>query len=209
VGNTVGDGVDTICLASTDKLGNRVSELLALLERVVHALPDVLVKLLVAELAQLGGTVDTVLLSGTDDATSDNDGDLTDAADVGVQPAISDLLLVEGGGQGRGGGVDHVLCDGRGLGENGAESDTGENVHVVSLAGCEKAAVVLHRREWRSGSKETAALGVEDSLLECALGLAGGVGQGEDDRPFSLAIFCRISLVKAPPIVDRPMRIVG
>ena len=181
--NTVGDAVDVICLAVclSNEVGNLLAELLAVLERVVHALDDVGIELLVRQVAELRGAVNTVLLGSANDTTSDDNGDFANAADVGVQPAISNLLLVQGCREGLGGGVDHVLCDGGGLGENGTETDTRENVHVVALAGGEELAVVLQGGEWRAGGEQAAALSVEDSLLECALRLAGRVGQGEDD----------------------------
>lgn len=181
VSNTVGDAVDTVGLGLSDELGHLVANCLAVLEGIVHALNDVRIELLVREVAEIDGAVNAILLGSTNDTAGDNNGDLADAADVRVQPAVGNLLLVEGCGKRLGGGVDHVLCDGCGLGENSAETDTGENVHVVALTRGEQLAIVLHGGEGRAGGEKTAALSVEDSLLECALRLAGGVGQGEDD----------------------------
>lgn len=68
-----------------------------------------------------------------------------------------------------------------GLGEDGAETDAGEDVHVVALTGLEGLTVVLESREGGARGEEAAALGVLDGVLESALGLAAWVGQGEDD----------------------------
>lgn len=72
-------------------------KVLALSVGVVHALLDVGIKLSICEASQLNSTVNTVLLGRTDDTAGYNNGDLADAADVGVQPAIGNLLLVERG----------------------------------------------------------------------------------------------------------------
>ena len=97
--NTVGDLSHTnssaIQLLARNKLRHLLVEVLGLSVRVIHVLLDVGVELLVSETAELGSTVNTVLLSRTDNTTGDNDGNLADAADVRVQPAVGDFLLVE------------------------------------------------------------------------------------------------------------------
>jgi hypothetical protein len=158
-----------------------VLNLLALGEGIVHALLDVLGQGLVVHVAEAELAVDTSLLGSADDAAGDNDADLADAADVGVHPVHLDLLGEERLREGLARGVDHGLSDVDGLGQDGTESNTGEDVHVVSLARLKSLAVVLESGERRARSEEDAALGVLDGVLEGALGLAAGVGQGEDD----------------------------
>lgn len=156
-------------------------DLLALGEGVVHALLDVLGEGLVVHVAEAELAVDASLLGSANDTAGDNDADVADAADVGVEPVLLDLLGQERGREGLSGSVDHGLGDVDGLGEDGAETYTGEDVHVVALAGLESLALVLDGGEGRARGEEAAALGVLDGVLEGALGLAAGVGQGEDD----------------------------
>lgn len=185
---TVGDAIDAVGVAVAvhagrggQEVGGLVEHALPLVEGIVHLLLDVRIELLVAEVSELNNTVDAVLLSSTDDTAGDNDGDVANAADIRVQPAVGDFLLVEGGRQRLGGGIDHVLSNADGLGENGAKTDTREDVHVVALSGSKELAAVLHGGEGRAGGKEAASLSVGNGLLEVTLRLAGGVGEGEDD----------------------------
>jgi hypothetical protein len=56
-----------------------------------------------------------------------------------------------------------------------------QTYHVVALAGNELLTLVVKSREGATRGEEALALGVLDSVLEGALGLGAGVGQGEDD----------------------------
>ena len=69
-------------------------------------------------------------------------------------------------------------------GADDGEAGAGEDVGVVALAGLVGLAEAVVGGEGRAGGEDGAALGVDVGLLGCALRLAGGVGQGEDDgRP--------------------------
>lgn len=68
------------------------------------------------------------------------------------------------------------------LAENGAHADTGEDVHVVALAGDMLDAVVGVGGERRAGGEDHTAVGPVHGLLEGALRLDGGVREREDDR---------------------------
>lgn len=72
-------------------------DLFALGKGVVHALLDVLGQGLVVHVAEAELAVDTGLLGGADDTAGDDDADIADAADVGVEPVLLDLLGQERG----------------------------------------------------------------------------------------------------------------
>lgn len=158
-----------------------ILDLLALGEGVVHALLDVLGQSLVVHVAEAELAVDTSLLGGADDTAGNDNADLTNAADVRVHPVLLDLLGEERLREGLTRDVDHGLGDVDSLGQDGTESNTGEDVHVVALARLKSLTVVLKSRERRARSEEDTALSVLDGVLEGALRLAAGVGKGEDD----------------------------
>ena len=154
--------------------------------RVVHAGLDVVVQVLVGHVAEGGLAVDLVLLGGAHHVAGNDHADFADAGDIGVEEAALHLLGGQGLGEGFAGGVDHVVGDPDGLGQDATKTDTGEHVHVVALAGVVGVGLALgvgegHGGEGRAGGEEAAAVGVLDGGLEVALGLGGGVGQGEDD----------------------------
>lgn len=109
------------------QLPHLLTNVILLLERVVHAVPDELIHLLVRNVAQREFAVHPVALRGAYDAAGDNDGDVANAADVRVEPVGLDLFRGEGGGEGFGGGVDHILGDADGLAEDGSQADAGED----------------------------------------------------------------------------------
>lgn len=94
-----------------DEIVDLVGDSVVLLERVVHAGLDVLVELLVGDVAEGQLTVNLLPLSGANDTASDGDRDLPDTLDGRVEPVLLDLLGQEGGAEGFGGCVDHVLSD--------------------------------------------------------------------------------------------------
>lgn len=153
---------------------------------VVHAGLDPQVHVGVGHLAETSLTVDVVGLGGADDVAGDNNANLANAGDVRVEQTTLELLGGEGLGKGLTGGVDHAVGDTDGLGQNAAETDTGEDVHVVTLAGVVGAGLTGSVGEGgvgegRAGGEEAAAIGVGNGGLKVTLGLGGGVGQGEDD----------------------------
>jgi hypothetical protein len=101
--------------------------------------------------------------------------------------------------------VDELFGDGRNTGENGTETESGEDVlwegraksaeaterkegekgkktnHVVSLTGTVSLALVRDVVERRTSGKEDLSVGTLNSLLERTLGLSNGVREGEDN----------------------------
>jgi len=100
--------------------------------RIIHAFSNPALQLLIAHSPEPHLAIDAGLLRGTDDAAGDDDADVTDAGDGRVEAALVALGRCERGGEGGGGGVDHGLGDGGCFGEDGAEADAGEDVHVVA-----------------------------------------------------------------------------
>ena len=154
--------------------------------RVIHAGLDPVVQLDVAHSAERSLAVNLVLLGGAHHLAGDNDADLADAGDVRVEEATLELLGGEGLREGFTGGVDHAVGDADGLGQDAAQADTGEDVHVVALAGVVGAGLAGGVgegavREGGAGGEEAAAVGVLDGGLKVTLGLGGGVGEGEDE----------------------------
>jgi hypothetical protein len=118
-------------LDRTDALDERVDlvgDPVVLLEGVVHAGPDVLVELLVGDVAESQLAVDLLGLGGADDTAGDDDGDVPDALNGGVEPVLLNLVGEEGSAESLGGRVDHGLGDRDRLGKDGTETKTGEDV---------------------------------------------------------------------------------
>lgn len=163
------------------KIANFLLNFFVDLEWVVHAATDVLVHLLVGEVTKSQLAVHAVLLGSADDAASDDDGDIADAVDVGVEPVRSDLLIQKRGRESFAGSVDHVLRDVDSLAEDCTEANSREHVNVVALTWNELLVAVSQSWEWRTGRKEAFAVSVLDGVFEGTLGLAAGVGEREDD----------------------------
>lgn len=175
------------CAQTGEKVADLTLKSADLSVRVIHAGLDPVVQLDVAHRAQGNLAVHLVLLGSAHHLAGDNDADLADAGDVGVEQTTLELLAGEGSGQGSAGGVDHAVCDTDGLGQNATETDTREDVHVVALAGVVGAGLAGGVGEGEvgeggAGGEETATVGVGDGGLEVTLGLGGGVGEGEDER---------------------------
>jgi len=154
--------------------------------RIIHTSLDPVIELDVRKRTERDLTINLVFLSGAHHLASDDDRHLADASDIRVQETALEFLAGQSGGQGLAGGVDHAVCHADGLGENAAQTDTGEDVHVVALAGVVGAGFAGGVGEGAvgeggAGSEEAAAVGVLDCCLEVALGLVGGVGEGEDE----------------------------
>lgn len=139
----------------------------------------------------LGQGADALPPGGLHHLAGDDDAGFADALDAWVDETLVDLLGVEGASQGSGGLVDHGVGDPCRLGEDGAQTDTGEDVDVVTLVGvvCDSLIRSLDgvRVEGRAGGKDDAALGPVDGLLEGALRLGKRVGEREQDGPASKA----------------------
>ena len=112
---------------SVDLVGDPV----VLLERVVHAGSDVLVELVVGDVAESQLAVDLLGLGGANDTTGDDDGDVPDALNGRVEPVLLNLVGKEGSAESLGRGVDHGLGDGDRLRKNGTETETREDVLKV------------------------------------------------------------------------------
>lgn len=109
------------------QLSNLLINIVLLGERVVHPVADVLLHLVVGEVADSELAVDAVALRGTDDAARDYDGDVPDPVHVRVEPVRLDFFRRERSGEGFGRGVDHVLSYADGLAQDGAETDSRED----------------------------------------------------------------------------------
>lgn len=154
--------------------------------RIVHASPNPVIQLDVAHRAQSDLAIDLVFLGGTHHLAGDDDADLTDASDVGVEQTTLDLLRSQGSRERLARGVDHAVGDTDGLGQNAAQTDTGEDIHVVTLAGVVGLGLAGgvgegEGREGRARGEETTTVGVLNSGLIITLRLGGRVGEGEDD----------------------------
>lgn len=96
-----------------------------------------------------------------------------------------DLVGVQAASESGGRGVDHLVSDAAGLAKNGTETQTGEDVDVVTLVGVVGDGTVLaldgNGVEGRAGGEEDGALGPLDGLLKGALSLGERVAEGEED----------------------------
>jgi len=153
---------------------------------VVHAGLDPVVQIGVRHAAEVGLAINLVVLSSTDHLAGDDDADLTDAGDIGVEQTTLNLLSSQGSRERLARGVDHAVGDTDGLGQNAAQTDTREDIHVVTLAGVVGAGLALgvgegESREGRTRGEEATTVSVLDGGLIVTLRLGGRVGEGEDD----------------------------
>lgn len=154
---------------------------------VVHAGLDPVLQIGIRHVAEVGLAVNLVVLGSTNDLAGDNDANLTNAGDVRVEQTTLKLLGGQSGRQRLAGGVDHAISDTDGLGQNAAQTDTGEDIHVVTLAGVVGLGLASGVGEsavgeGRTGGEEAATISVLDGGLEVTLRLGRRVGEGEDDR---------------------------
>lgn len=115
--------------------------------RAPHAALDELRELVVVHFAEVRVPVDTVLLCGADDAVRDLRADVPDALDARIHELEGAFLRREGVGEGERCGFDHTVGDGGRACEDGAETEAGEDVHVVTLAWMVLLAIVCERGE--------------------------------------------------------------
>lgn len=153
-----------------------------LLSWVIHALADDLVKLDVGQVLQLLIHVDVFGLCAADDLAGDTDRDFSDAVEGWVQPADGVLLLSERLGETLGGGIDHLLGNVHSLAEKSAETDTWEDVHIVTLTWV-VGGTVLAEVVWEGGARgeDDLLIGPFHGLVESAFSLVDWIRQWEDD----------------------------
>lgn len=108
---------------------------------VIHAFLDDSLELGIAHAFKHCVSVNAFHLRRPDDASCHRHGDGPDTAEIRVEDGGGERVVPFGVGEGVGerssGGVDHRLCDGGGMCEDGGEADGGEDVHVVALLGRE------------------------------------------------------------------------
>lgn len=130
---------------------------------------------------------DTTTSGSLHHLTGNDDAGVTNALNAGVDETLVNLLSSQGTGQSSGRGVDHLVSDARGLGQDGTETNTGEHVNVVALVGVVGGVVRLVTElgldgaERRARGEEDSALGPLNGLLKCTLSLGEGVAEGEED----------------------------
>ena len=103
-----------------------------LLHWIIHLRSNPLLQLLITHALNALFAIHARLLRRADNAHGYYDADVANAGDFGVEPAFKGFVGREGVGEGGGGGVDHGLGYCGCLGEDGAEADAGEDVHVVA-----------------------------------------------------------------------------
>lgn len=153
---------------------------------IVHTGLDPGIQSGIVHVAQGSLAVDLGFLGRTDHIARHNNANLADAGQVGVEETIVDLLGRQSLGESLTRGIDHGVGDLDRLGEDSTQTDTREDIHVVTLAGVVGASLTggvgeAHRLEGRARRKKHPAIGVSDSSLEVTLRLGGGVGQREDN----------------------------
>jgi hypothetical protein len=154
---------------------------LQFLEWIIHPLPDVFVQLSVSQMPDGQFSINAILLGGTDDSPGNHDRHITNTGDVWVKQLMLSLFGSQRLGEVRARGVNHVLSDIDSLAENGTETNTREDVHIVALAWVQSLSLVFQVGEWRARSKEATAFGGFNGFFECAFGFADWVGEREDD----------------------------
>lgn len=105
---------------------------LRLNSRIIHLAPHPFLQLFIAHTLNALFAIHARFLRSSNDAHSNNDTDISYAGDFGVQPTLVDFRRGEGGAERGSGGIDHGLRYFCCFGEDGAETDAGEDVHVVA-----------------------------------------------------------------------------
>ena len=124
------------------QLPNLLINLLTLGIRIIHPIPDIFLQILIAQMPERQFPIDSILLRRPDHTGRDDDRDVSDSADIGVEPIVADFFFEKGGGEGFSGGVDHVLRYGDGFAEDGAEADAGEDVPIHVSVSCSRSVLV-------------------------------------------------------------------
>lgn len=152
-----------------------------------HVLGDKMVEgFLVAVLDKLDGLLVGGRALGNrlgHDSGSNLSRDLANAGKDRVEKTLGTLLGGQGIGTGTSSRVDQTVADGGRLGQDTAQAETREDVHVVALARCtdNTGGGISVLGESSARSENDLALGVDHGLLKRALGLVSRVGEGEDN----------------------------
>lgn len=134
----------------------------------------------------LGQGTHTIPTRSLHHLAGNNHAGITHALNARVDQTLVHLLGVQGPGKGSSRGVDHVVGDTGGLGEDGAEADAREDIDVVALVGVVGDGLVAAEldgelRKGRARGKDDGAISPGDGLLESALGLGEGVAEREEN----------------------------
>ena len=135
---------------------------------------------------RLGKSAYTIPTRSLHHFARNDDARIADTLNTRVNQALVDLIGVQRASQGGRGGVDHVVGDAARLGEDGAETDTREDVDVVALVGVvgDDMVAVLDGvvGEGRTRREEDSPVCPVHGLFKGAFRLAEGVAEREENR---------------------------
>ena len=146
-----------------------------------HLVLDVGKQMRVIKVAQVFVAIDTLLLGDMNHPMGDLRAHLPHPSQHGINSSIGMLRLCQTLTQRQTSRLDHRIRDVLRLGEKGAQTETGEDVHVVTLAGVVVLALVVVCGEGGTRGEDDLAIGPLNGIVELAFGERDGVGQREDD----------------------------
>lgn len=129
-------------------------------------------------------TSQALLISNLADTGGNLLGDATEFAHAREQDTLLQLVLGRHVGNGHGSLHEHLASDTGGARGGDGQAQAGKRVGVVQLVDLADLALVLNVLEGASTGENGPAISPLESLLGCALGLAGGVGEREDNGLF-------------------------
>lgn len=127
------------------------------------------------------GAGETLLVGNLADLGSDFPRDLTKLTDTGEEDSALELLLRGHIGNSNSSLHEHLSSDTRRTRDSDTKTETREGHGVVDLVDLARLALVLDIFEGRSTGKDGTSISPLEGLLSSALGLVGGVGEGEDN----------------------------
>src|SRR5438477_1256628 len=109
---------------------------------------DETIQVIIAHRPQIRLTIDSIFLCSPDNITSNNQRHISNSRDIRVKQSTSEFRFGDAAGETLGCSENHCIGDFPSLTQNCTETETGENIHIVSLSGCVFCALIYGLREW-------------------------------------------------------------
>jgi hypothetical protein len=134
--------------------------------RIVRLAFDKCHQFLIIQGSQVLICIHTVFLSSSHDISCNFQRNITNSGNVGVEETATEFLLGDAASETFRGCEDHCVCDFGSLHEDCAETETGEDVHIVALSWRICLSFVFCFREGRTRGKQNAAFRPFNGLLK-------------------------------------------
>src|SRR5271155_1020367 len=134
--------------------------------RIVNLALNIPLQFCITYRSQCNIPIHLIMLSRSNDISRNIQRNGTNSRNIGVQESTTEFLFCNARSKTFRGSENHSVSDFGGLTEDGAETETGEDVHVVSLAGGVGFAFVRCFGEGRARGEEDRAVSPGNRLFE-------------------------------------------